>query len=66
VKVELENGLRFITNLKYTVKPQVSKDPTQDSVDEFQQLKTSDYNKFDSQCDKTMVGFVQTMPGITS
>lgn len=58
MKVELDNGLRFITNYKYSVKPSVSKDPTKDSVDEFSALKTSDYNKFDSHCDKTMVGFV--------
>ena len=46
----------------YSVKPQISEDPTQDGADEFSQLKTGDYNKFDSECDKTMVGFVQTMP----
>jgi hypothetical protein len=49
---------------KYTVKPTISKDPTQDGAEEFISLKPGDYNKFDSHCDKTMVGFVQTIPKI--
>lgn len=61
-KVELENGIRFLSNFKYTVKPEISQDPTKDGADEFQNLKTGDYNKFDTACDKTMVGFVQTIP----
>jgi len=40
------------------VKPTISKDPTQDGAEEFVSLKTGDYNKFNSHCDKTMVGFV--------
>ena len=63
-KVELDNGLRFLSNFKYTVKPTISKDPTQDGAEEFVSLKTGDYNKFDSNCDKTMVGFVQDIPRI--
>ena len=63
-KIELKNGLRFLANFKYTVKPEISKEPTKDGSDEFQSLKTGDYNKFDTHCDKTMVGFVQTMPSI--
>lgn len=50
--------MRFLTNFKYSVKQQISEDPTKDGADEFNSLKTGDYNKFDSQCDKTMVGFV--------
>lgn len=46
------------------MKPTISKDPTSDGADEFMSLKTGDYNKFDSHCDKTMVGFVQTIPKI--
>ena len=57
-KVELDNGLRFLANFKYTVKPEISQDPTQDGADEFSTLKTGDYSKFDTQCDKTMIGFV--------
>jgi len=62
----LENGLRFLTNFKYTVKPEISADPTKDGGDEFQNLKTGDYTKFDTHCDRTMVGFVQTMPRIST
>ena len=64
-KVELENGMRFLANFKYSVKPQISQDPTNDGAEEFISLKTGDYNKFNSQCDKTMVGFVQDIPKIT-
>ena len=64
-KVELENGIRFLSNFQYSVKATISKDPTKDSVKEFSTLKTGDYEKFDSHCDKTMVGFVQTMPSIS-
>jgi hypothetical protein len=53
-----------LANFKYTVKPTISKDPTSDGADEFLSLKTGDYNKFDSHCDKTMVGFVQDIPKI--
>lgn len=57
-RVELENGLRFLTNFKYSVKQQISMDPTKDGAEEFGQLKTGDYAKFDTSCDKSMVGFV--------
>jgi len=33
-------------------------DPTKDGAEEFGQLKTGDYAKFDTSCDKSMVGFV--------
>jgi hypothetical protein len=63
-RIELDNGLRFIANFKYSVKPEISQDPTKDGQDEFLSLKAGDYNKFDTHCDKTMIGFVQTMPSI--
>lgn len=66
VKIELQNGLRFLANFKYTVKAEISQDPTKDGSDEFQSLKAGDYNKFDTHCDRTMVGFVQTIPSIKS
>lgn len=56
--------MRFLANFKYAVKPQISKDPTKDGAEEFLSLKTGDYNKFNSHCDKTMVGFVQEIPKI--
>jgi len=65
-RIELENGLRFLANFKYTVKPEISKDPTKDSPEEFSSLKTADYVKFDTHCDNTMIGFVQNIPSITN
>lgn len=35
IKIELNNGLRFLANFKYTVKPEISQDPTKDGADEF-------------------------------
>ena len=64
-KIELQNGLRFLANFKYSVKPEISREPTADGPAEFTALQTGDYGKFDSQCDKTMVGFVQNMPTVT-
>lgn len=61
-KIELDNGLRFLANFKYTIKSDISAFPQTDGADKFEQVKTGDYGKFDSQCDKTMVGFVQTVP----
>ena len=65
-EVELENGLRFLTNFKYTVKSDVSPKPSQELFQKFETLKTGDYNKFDSKCDQTMVGFVQNIPTVTN
>jgi hypothetical protein len=64
-KVELATGIRFLANFKYAVKPTISKEPTTDGAEEFVSLKTGDYNKFNSHCDKTMVGFVQGIPKVT-
>ena len=63
--VELENGLRFLANFKYTIKPEISALPQTDGPDKLDGVKTGDYGKFDSQCDKTMVGFVQTIPTVS-
>lgn len=60
--VELENGLRFLANFKYNIKGSISHNPQRDGGGKFADVKTGDYGKFDSQCDQTMVGFVQTMP----
>ena len=47
-----------MANFKYTLKEKISKDPIVDGADEFISLTTGDYQKFDTSCDKTMVGFV--------
>ena len=59
MRVELDNGVRFITNFRYNVKPSISSDPVTDGGSSFADLKTSSYDSFDSDCGATMVGFVQ-------
>jgi hypothetical protein len=63
-KIELDNGLRFLANFKYSIKKETSANPVKDGADKFESVKTGDYGKFDSQCDKTMIGFVQTIPTV--
>lgn len=69
INVELENGMRFLANFKYDIKPDISKDPFQDAVSsgigKFAAMETGDYDKFDSECTGTMVGFVQNLPKVT-
>ena len=59
--VELENGMRFLANFKYTIKDEIAKSSGKPSqlMQTYETLKTGDYGKFDSHCDQTMVGFVQ-------
>lgn len=61
-EVALENNQRFVANYKYTLKSSVSKNPLLEGVKAFTSLRDSDYDKFNSECDKTMVGFVQNIP----
>ena len=42
-KIELENGLRFLANFKYTIKPNISSDPINDGFNKFVQVKSGDY-----------------------
>lgn len=63
-KIELENGMRFLANYKYTIKESISQDPLLEGAQGFSKVKSGDYDKFDSHCDKTMVGFVQSIPKI--
>lgn len=63
--VELDNGLRFIANFRYSVKPNISANPANDLFSKFTGLKTGDYDRFDSVCDKTMIGFVQTLTSVS-
>jgi hypothetical protein len=69
MNVELENGQRFISNFKYTLKDDVSKDPfteaKKNGISMFELIETSDYDKFKSECNGSMVGFVQNIPDIT-
>ena len=70
LNIELENGERFLANLRYNLKHSIAQDPLlaaqQDhGISEFSTIETSDYDKFDSDCGRTMVGFVQNIPSIT-
>jgi len=48
--VELDNGARFISNFKYTLKDDVSADPygeaKKNGILKFATIETSDYDKF--------------------
>ena len=66
--VNLSNKLRFLANFYYTVKLQTTNDkdalvnirPAYEmAYDVFKNLKTTDDEKFNSNCLKTMVGFIQ-------
>lgn len=62
LNIELDNGFRLLSNLRYNLKPDISKDPftmaQSDGIAAFMSIETSDYEKFDSECSRTMVGFV--------
>ena len=45
-------------------KPTFSADPLTDSNLALADIHTGAYDSFDSKCDQTMVGFVQSMPSI--
>ena len=62
MEVELDNGMRFLANFRYNIKNELTKDPfttaSEKGIGRFSQITSGDYEKFDSICDKTMVGFV--------
>ena len=59
MKVELNNGDRFLANFRYNAKPSFSADPVHDDILSMVDIHSSDYGSFDSLCGQTMVGFVQ-------
>lgn len=61
IKVELDNGQRFLANFRYNVNTDITKDVQRDAaVLAESDIHTNDYTSFDSDCKQTMVGFVQT------
>lgn len=58
-KVDLENGQRFVANYRYSLKEYVLSDPLKSGAKAIKNVETDDYDKFYSQCDRTMVGFIQ-------
>lgn len=61
--VELDNGLRFISNFKYTLKDSYNKDLIHNSNHtRLNELSTESEDAFDMKCNETMIGFVQDLP----
>ena len=62
--VELENNLRFTANFKYTIKSNITSNPSADykKVDKLFRKLDQDGSPpkfhFDSHCDQTMIGFL--------
>ena len=69
--VQLENGMRFIANMQYRIRPDQlaspSSSPSASSAAQqpytlpfsrFATIRAHDYDRFDEHCDSTMVGFV--------
>ena len=57
--MQLENGQRFLANFRYDAKSTLTTNPEQDASQlMLADIHSGDYNSFDSECDKTMVGFV--------
>jgi hypothetical protein len=55
--------MRFITNFRYNLKPEISEDPSTDDVEKFKSLIKkaghASFQYFDFKCDETMIGNVQ-------
>jgi len=64
-QIQLENGLRFLANFRYSLKDYTPATTTPAAFAQMSSLKTGDYAKFNSECDKSMVGFVQTVPSLS-
>ena len=58
MRVELNNGQRFITNFRYNIKNNISENPVADGATRFTGIGAGDYINFDSKCNESMVGFV--------
>lgn len=58
LKVELENGKRFLTNWRYSLKEYVQSDPIQSGAKGISDVQIDDYDKFYSACDRTMIGVI--------
>jgi hypothetical protein len=48
MKVELENGKRFVTNSRYNAKPTLTPDPLSDNQIALADIHSGDYSSFDS------------------
>lgn len=57
--VELDNGKRFITNFRYNLKESVLANPLSGDTSKLGELSTGSEEAFDSDCQSTMVGYVE-------
>ena len=61
--------MRFVANLRYNIKNNITEDPYKEAqekgIDQWSQIETGDYDKFDSECTQTMVGFIHNLPEVT-
>lgn len=63
MKLELNNGQRFVANFRYNAKPTLTTDPQADEQRlNMAEIHSGDYGSFDTDCQQTMVGFVQQVP----
>jgi len=58
-----------LSNFRYEIKDDIAKDPiaeaSKNGILKFATIETGDYDKFTSQCNGSMVGFVQNIPNVT-
>lgn len=54
----MENGKRFLTNWRYSLKEYVQSEPAKTGARGIADVQIDDYDKFYSQCDRTMIGFI--------
>jgi hypothetical protein len=63
MNIELDNGMRFVTNFRYNLKPSVSENPASEDVSIFKSIIKkaghASFQYFDFKCDETMIGNVQ-------
>ena len=57
-KVELENGKRFLANWRYSLKEYVQAAPMKNGAKSISDVQIDDYDKFYSECDRSMIGFI--------
>lgn len=63
LSIQLDNGMRLVSNFRYNLKPSISENPLGEDVEKFKNLihkaGHASFQYFDFQCQETMVGNVQ-------
>jgi hypothetical protein len=55
-----------LANFRYSLKDFTPNTMSASTFAQMANLKTGDYGKFNSECDKSMIGFVQTIPSLSN